>query len=62
MRSSRWQPTLLIRTSGGAPVILEVLSTVLASAAAVHLRFITWRQATLSILVSMVPHSAENKP
>jgi len=55
MRSSRWQPTLMIHTS-------IVLPTVLASAAAVHLRFITWRRATLSSRVSMVAHGAENTP
>lgn len=35
------------RTSDGIPVILEVLPTVLASAAAAHLRFVTLRQANL---------------
>ncbi len=33
------------RTPGGIPVILEVLPTVLASATAAHLRFVTLRQA-----------------
>ena len=50
------------RTSDGIPVILEVLPAILSSAAAAQLRFVTLRQASRSGLVSILPHSAENKP
>ena len=48
------------RTSHGVPVILEVLPTVLAAAAAVQLRFVTLRQATHSGPVSQLAHPVEN--
>ena len=49
------------RTSGGIPVILEVLPTVLSAAAAANLRFVTLRQAAAG-LVPIAPHPVENKP
>ena len=49
------------RTSGGLPVILEVLPTVLSAAAAANLRFVTLRQAAAG-LMSIAPHPVENKP
>ena len=49
------------RTPDGIPVILEVLPTVLASAAAANLRFVTLRQA-FSCRVSILQHPTENKP
>jgi len=47
------------RTSAGIPVILEVLPTVLASAAAASLRFVTLRQ-TLSCMAPIVQNPMEN--
>ena len=48
------------RTSGGIPVILEVLPTVLSAAAAANLRFVTLRQAAAG-LMAIAPHPVENK-
>ena len=49
------------RTSGGIPVILEVLPTILAAASAANLRFVTLRRATAD-LVSIALHAVENRP
>jgi peptidoglycan/xylan/chitin deacetylase (PgdA/CDA1 family) len=49
------------RTSNGVPVVLEVLPTVLASAAAANLRFVTLRQA-LVCRVAILQRPMENTP
>jgi peptidoglycan/xylan/chitin deacetylase (PgdA/CDA1 family) len=48
-------------TSEGVPVVLEVLPTVLASAAAANLRFVTLRQA-LACRVADLQHPMEKTP